>query len=64
MGILSNCRSYLMIWCRVSVFCGAWLRCGDLDKQGNSLGMQEAGIMELGEIDKIDDPKKIVEWED
>lgn len=26
--------------------------------------MQGAGVMELGEIDKTDDPKKIAEWED
>lgn len=36
-----------------------------MDDGGNDLGMQGTGIMnELGEVDKTDDPKKIMEWED
>lgn len=49
---------------QVSAFCGAWLTCSDLDEQGHSLGPQGTGIMKLGETDKTDDPKKIIDWED
>lgn len=32
--------------------------------EGTAWGVRGTGIMKLGEVDKTDEPKKIMEWED
>lgn len=53
-----------MIWCR---FLGSvelikdamfWIN------KGTAWACRGPGVMKLGEIDKTDDPRKIMEWED